>query len=514
MPRWASIAIVFAASFLSLAYRVPSTPLADGYVDTVGRIAAQDEAVYAHVALQMAVDGQWLTPKFMGRPVLFKPPLLYWASAASVRIFGNTVFALRFPSLVAGAAVAALLYAWLGGWAGVAAALLLLSDPLWHTVSRLVLTDALLALFTVAAVHGAARSSLAQFASATAGALLTKGIAGFIPMMALGVWWITSPRAERWPIRRLALWMASPWPPFLVWALTQWSLQPRWFWTEFVEVEILGYSLGTPPQTSAESPLWFYLRRLTLTDAPLLLALPAALPLWRKAASRIWFALVVAVAAAAGANQYRNIAYVLPAIPALCLLAAQATAKRARMIAAIAAVAMLVRIAQPQQPWGLRYQPSGSIAVAPALRDYAKVGRPNDLLIVDPEDEFLATTLGLPKVRYVYFGGAESYQRYGLDFRHLGIAVTLDEWRRLPALTPLYQERLRAWGWNSPDPIASVILLRDASELPRLIESSPDADFLLRRRMPAPAHEIRELEGGRVFLYAQGGPADALGANR
>lgn len=503
MSRWVCIAIVFAASFLSFAYRVPSTPLADGYVDTVGRIAAQDEAVYSHIALQMAVDGQWLTPKFMGRLVLFKPPLLYWASAASVRIFGNTVFALRLPSLLAGAAVATLLYVWLGGWSGVAATLLLLSDPLWHTVSRLVLTDALLAFFIVVAVHGVVRSSLSQFALATAAALLTKGIAGLIPLMALGVWWLASPRAERWPFGKLALWMASPWPPVLIWAFTQWSLQPRWFWTEFVEVEILGYSLGTPPQTSAESPLWFYLRRLILTDAPLLLALLAAVPRWRKRESRIWLALVVAVAVAVGGNQYRNIAYVLPAIPAICLLAAQLTAKRARLIAAIAAMVMLVRIAQPQQPWGLRYQPSGSVAVTLALQDYAKVGRPHDLLIVDPEDEFLATTLGLPKVRYVYFGDAEGYQRYGLDFRHLGIAVTLDEWRRLPALAPLYQARLRAWGLNSPDPIATVILLRDPSELPRLIESSPNADFLLRRRVPAPTHEVRELEGGRVFLYGQ-----------
>lgn len=508
MSRWLPVGAVFLVSLLVAGYGVPSTPLADGYVDTVGRIAAQDEAVYSHVALQMAVDGQWMTPKFMHRLVLFKPPLLYWASAASVRLFGNTVFALRLPSILASAAVAALIYAVLGGWPGLAGALLLLSDPLWHIVSRLVLTDALLTFFIVVAIHGVSRSSQLQFALGSAAALLTKGIAGLIPLMAFGLWWITSPGAERWPLRKAVSWMVSCWPAVLIWGAIQWSLYPRWFWTEFVEVEILGYSLGAPPQTSAESPLWFYLRRLALTDALLLISASVAIPVvlrqWRtRPDRRLWLALALAVAVAVSGNQYRNIAYVLPAIPAICLLAASIAHRYARPAVGILVLVMAVRIANPQQPWGLRYQPLHSVAVTGALDRYAKVGRSQDLLIVDPEDEFVATTLGLPKVRYIYFGDSEGFQRYGLDFRHLGIVVTLKEWRNLAALRPIFAQRLRAWGLHSADPIASVILLRDPTELPGLLAASPKADFLLRTRAASPAHEIRELENGRVFLYGQ-----------
>ncbi|MBL8229906.1 MAG: glycosyltransferase family 39 protein [Bryobacterales bacterium] len=504
MPGWVRIALVFFASFAILSYQVWRTPLADGYVDTVGRIAAQDEALYSHIALRMASDGEWLTPKFLGRLALFKPPLLYWASAASVRFFGNPVFALRLPSLLAGAAVAALLFAILGGWPGAVGVLLLLGDPLWHTLSRLALTDALLAAFSVAALHGVTRSLMPQFAVCTAGAILTKGIAGLIPMVALVLWWLLSPGASRWPIRKLARWLASPLPAVMLWVGTQLWLHPRWFWTEFVEVEILGYSLGAPPQTSAENPLLFYLKRIALTDALLLAVLAGAiLRKWRDPSARIWLALVAAVIVAVAGNQYRNIAYVLPAIPALCLLGGSLAGRHARAVSLPLGLILVFRATQPAEPWGLRYQPLHNVTVRPALERYAQLERTKDLLIVDSEDEFAATTLGLRQVRYVYFGGLEGYQRYGLDFRQLGIVVTLEEWKDLKARLPVYRQRLREWGLDSTEPVATVILLRDATELPELLRASPHADFLLRQRTTSPSHELRELEGGRVFLYAQ-----------
>src|SRR5690349_18958096 len=41
--------------------------LAGDYVDPVGRLTAQDEALYSHSAIRMATAGNWLTPMFMGR---------------------------------------------------------------------------------------------------------------------------------------------------------------------------------------------------------------------------------------------------------------------------------------------------------------------------------------------------------------------------------------------------------------------------------------------------------------
>ncbi|MCS7025557.1 MAG: glycosyltransferase family 39 protein [Bryobacteraceae bacterium] len=506
MIRWLQVILSFLIPFGLLSYAVWRVPVADGYVDPVGRIAAQDEALYSHISLRMAATGEWLAPKFLDRLALFKPPLLYWLSAACVRLFDANPFVLRLPSMLAGAATAALLLGILRSWAGIAALLLLLGDPLWHTLSRLALTDALLAAFTAGAVHAITRSSLLQFATCTAAALMTKGIAGLIPMIALTIWWLVSSPVHRWPLSRLILWLTAPLPPFLLWAASQLWLHPRWFWAEFVQVEILGYSFGTPPQTSEESKLGFYLGRLLRLDPLLLVVLGTcflrARYLLGDPAHRAWLSLVLAVALALSGNQYRNIAYVLPAVPALAYFGGLLAAKHARPAAILLALVYAFRATQPDQPWGLRFQPVHNIKVRQSLETYAQLGRTHDLLIVDPEDEFVATTLGLRKVRYVYFGDLEPYRRYGLDFHALGIAVTLEEWRDRKARIPRYLKLLRQWGVDSAEPIASVIVLRDASELPVLIETTPEADFLLRRRWPSPHHEVRELPEGRVFLYA------------
>src|SRR5665647_1151359 len=74
-----AVALLALACLLVHAARVG---LAGDYIDPIGKITAQDEALYAHSAIAMARNGDWLTPRFMGRYALYKPPLLVWAAAA------------------------------------------------------------------------------------------------------------------------------------------------------------------------------------------------------------------------------------------------------------------------------------------------------------------------------------------------------------------------------------------------------------------------------------------------
>ena len=73
-----------------------------------------DEGRYANIALAMArPGGDWWEPHQSGYGHYDKPPLIYWATAASVRAFGRNDWAARVPSLFgAGCALAGL------GWAG------------------------------------------------------------------------------------------------------------------------------------------------------------------------------------------------------------------------------------------------------------------------------------------------------------------------------------------------------------------------------------------------------------
>lgn len=64
------------------------------------------EARYAEIARIMAETGDWITPWFdYGEPFWGKPPLSFWMTALSFKLFGINEFAARFPHWLAGLAV-------------------------------------------------------------------------------------------------------------------------------------------------------------------------------------------------------------------------------------------------------------------------------------------------------------------------------------------------------------------------------------------------------------------------
>src|ERR1035438_9336631 len=120
-----------------LLLRAGGISLAGDYIDPISHITAQDEALYAHSAIAMARAGEWLTPRFMGRYALYKPPLLIWAAAASARTLGIFPWSLRLPVALLAALSLGLLFLWtaeLSGFtAGAMLVALLLSNHLWLT---------------------------------------------------------------------------------------------------------------------------------------------------------------------------------------------------------------------------------------------------------------------------------------------------------------------------------------------------------------------------------------------
>ncbi len=69
---------------------------------TSGRgVIDYDEGYYAEAARHMALSGDWVTPYANGVRFLEKPPLLYWITAVSFKIFGVNEFALRLPTALA-----------------------------------------------------------------------------------------------------------------------------------------------------------------------------------------------------------------------------------------------------------------------------------------------------------------------------------------------------------------------------------------------------------------------------
>jgi len=104
--------LVFLVSFVALAWDINRAGIAAAYNDPIARIRAQDEAVIASEAIGVTKDSDWMTPKVMGRPLLLKPPLLVWLSALSIRLLGLSLFSVRLPALLLGAAGVAVVFAW------------------------------------------------------------------------------------------------------------------------------------------------------------------------------------------------------------------------------------------------------------------------------------------------------------------------------------------------------------------------------------------------------------------
>ncbi|MFH1279419.1 MAG: glycosyltransferase family 39 protein [Candidatus Eisenbacteria bacterium] len=107
----------------------------------------QTEGRYGEIGREMAAGGDWITPTLHGgEPFWGKPPLHFWMTAASIRLFGANEWAARLPGYLASLGLL-LLTARAGGAAGgrdaaLLAAALLGSSALFVLLAGAVLLDA------------------------------------------------------------------------------------------------------------------------------------------------------------------------------------------------------------------------------------------------------------------------------------------------------------------------------------------------------------------------------------
>ncbi len=526
-----------AVAVLSLAFlmlRSARVGLAGDYVDPITKIVAQDEALYANSAIQMARGGGWLTPLFMGRYALYKPPLLIWTAAASARLFGITHLALRLPVALLCSLALGLVFLWvaeLRSWqAGVCAVVLVLSNHLWDVLAGLCMTDGLLAAFYIGALYClfadpwlTSPRALWGFAAMVAAAILTKSVAGILPLGALGVYWLASPPKFRPRLARvclagiLSLALAAPWFVY------QLVVHHRWFITEQVNVEILGFGAGTPAQTSQENHALFYLLRLAAIDPVLLAVALVALPgflgeLRKRSAPAVMLACWIALPLAAALGwQYRNVAYLLPIVPGLAILATAhgpySSPKASTWMLAFAGAALALKAALPAAPSGISFAGGTVQPVAPLVSDYCERRRANELILVGMDDDLYATTLPLPKLRYALVGWTPASNPYAMPFDQMGIVLTAAQFDNLPALEPMFRDRLRQWGLNSSEPLGTLIAAATPGELAGIIRSHPSSDFLLPDRYRAAveaaaraSHEVIEQSGHLILLSRASSP--------
>lgn len=111
------------------------------------------EPRYAYIARVMVESGDWVTPWYSpGVPFWGKPPLSFWSQALSMKAFGFTEFAARFPSLLCLILSIGIVFSGLrrleGAHVALWAALVYSTCALVYVSSAAVVTDPFLALGT------------------------------------------------------------------------------------------------------------------------------------------------------------------------------------------------------------------------------------------------------------------------------------------------------------------------------------------------------------------------------
>ncbi len=521
---------VFAVALAVLAWGIESAGVAAPYSDPIAHIRAQDEAFYVNSAIRMTEDGDWLTPKVMGRFFLFKPPLLMWMAALCIRVLGLSLTAVRLPSLLLGAVGAAAVFAWAvharSRTAGVLAAGLLVLSPFWQMLSRLCYTDVTGSAFVILALLPAVfdprmqrrRTPLAAGAFAAA-AILTKSVAGLIPLAALGLYWVVMPRGRGPRFRSLILAGLTTAAVLAPWHLYQAAVHTKWFWADYVQVQLLGIGLTAARNGIFDRPALFYLERLVRMDpVPAMLIVVSFAGIFRVSRSRqnppavlaVCWAVVTALALAA--FQAKNLPYLAFLVPPLCVLGAVSSPEwllhRPAVPVALLGVLFAVKLAAAGAPWSL-HPLETPVEGARAMRAYYQMNRDAELLDCAPDDEFYSSLIPLKRVRYCFVDPSGQVGRIIPHYPFLGIVLTADQFVGLPELMPGFRTRLAAWGMNSTEPVGTSITLRTPSDLVSILHARPDIDAYVPvewdevAKAVAASHWFEQFSDSRAFLLSR-----------
>jgi 4-amino-4-deoxy-L-arabinose transferase-like glycosyltransferase len=270
-----------------------------------------DEGRYAEIPREMLSGGDWIIPHLNGLAYIEKPPLQYWATAASLRVFGQDEFGARFytglTALLTVAAVWGVAFSLWNERTAWRAAASLSAMLLFLVLGQLLTLDMSLTFYMTLGLGGflLAQRPLSSGAAgrgvpwmllawiAAALGVLTKGpVAAAIPAAVLILYSLYS--RDYGPWRRLRV--VTGLPLFLAIAVPwHWLAavrQPDFLDFYFVHEHVARY---LTPVADRQESWWFF----------------AAVILW------IWVIFVVVFFSL---SDSKLIPYVLPAMPALALL--------------------------------------------------------------------------------------------------------------------------------------------------------------------------------------------------
>lgn len=301
-----------------------------------------DEGRYAEIAREMAVSGDWVTPRLNGLKYFEKPPLQYWATAAAFRTFGQHEWTARLWPAVTGFACVLLVFftgrRLFGGQAAAAAAAVCASSLFFAVIGHMNTLDMGLTFFLQAALsafllaqdgeRAGARGWMLLAWAALALGVLTKGLVALVlPAATLAAYCLL--QRDAGPVRRLhlvvgvALLLALTVPWFIAVSAANPEF-PRFFFIHEHFERFLTKVHGR------YEPPWYFIPVFVVGAAPWsFVKLHAAAAAWRAdppggfRPRRFLVLWIVLVFAFFSASDSKLPSYILPIFPAAALLAGE-----------------------------------------------------------------------------------------------------------------------------------------------------------------------------------------------
>jgi len=264
------------------------------------------DAGHAEAAREMLQSHNWVILHIDGIRYLEKPPLHYWLVAASYAVFGVSAFATRLPLALAVVGLVLMVdffgRRWFGERAGFYAGLIICTSPGVFLFTRIMLPEAIYALFFTAAFYLFLRAGQGMIparagywgaAALIALSVLTRSLIGIVfPVAILFLFLLATGRFKEW--RRLPL--ISSLIVFVIVALP-WHIAAMFsghgpfggfFWFYFVNEQIFRALGWRYPADYEAVPLWLWTAEHIVWFFPWIVFLPSAIreipPLreWRK----------------------------------------------------------------------------------------------------------------------------------------------------------------------------------------------------------------------------------------
>ncbi len=247
-----------------------------------------DEGRYSAIPSAMNQSGDYVTPRLKGAVYFEKPPLCYWATALSFRIFGENEFASRLPVALSAWGCMLLVYYMAtflcGNGTGLYAAAIFTTSLLPYSLGRINVLDMPLTFFVSFAIwagfrHLSGGSGTRKWVyllyACSALAFLTKGLIGIVfPFAIITIWLLFSGQ-----MRKIRL-LFSPGGILILlvislpWLILVQAANKEFFYFFFIQEHFLRY---TTTMHHRNEPFYYYIPVVIAGAMPWCVFLPGAL---------------------------------------------------------------------------------------------------------------------------------------------------------------------------------------------------------------------------------------------